>query len=99
MKNKDMQSQEPATAIKSSLCRDKQCQSTRCFKKFTRSDNVQSPVRPKYTDDKNCQFMQPVKLRSVVQLAKPAVYEDTRIFTYIKENSLLVVDSTQKATQ
>ena len=44
MKNKDVQSKEPATKTKSSLCSDKQCQSTRCFKKFTRSDKIQSPV-------------------------------------------------------
>ena len=78
MKNNDVQSKEPATETKSILCSDKQCHSTRCFKKFTRSDNIQSPVRPKYTYDKNCQFMQPVKPKSVVWLAKPAVYEDTR---------------------
>ena len=60
MKNKDVQAKEPATETKSSLCSNKQCQSTRCFKKFTRCDNVQSPVRPKYTDDKNCQLMPPV---------------------------------------
>ena len=53
MKHKDVWSKEPATETKSSLCSDKQCQSTRCLKKFTRSDNIQSPVRPKYTDDKN----------------------------------------------
>ena len=35
-------------------------------------------MRPKYADDKNCQSMQPVKLKSVVQLAIPAVYGDTR---------------------
>ena len=35
-------------------------------------------MRPKDTDDKNCQFMQPVKPKSVVGLAKPAVYENTR---------------------
>ena len=78
MKNKDIQSKEPATETKSSLCSDKQCQSTRCFKKFTRSDNIQSPMRPKCTNDRNCQFMNPVKSKSVVQLAKPAVYENTR---------------------
>ena len=78
MKNKDMWSKAPATETKSSLCSDKQYQSTGCFKKFTISDNIQSPVRPKYTDDKNCQFMWPVKPKSVMQLAKPAVYEDTR---------------------
>ena len=43
-----------------------QCQSTRCFKRFTRSDNIQCPVRPKYTDDKSCQFMWPLKPVSVV---------------------------------
>ena len=64
MKNKDVQSKEPTTETKLSLCNDKQCQSTRCFKKFTRSDNIQSPVRPKYTDDKNCQFIWPVKPKS-----------------------------------
>ena len=73
-----MQPQEPATETKSSLCNDKQCQSTRCLKKFTKSDNIQIPVRPKYTDDKNCEFLWPVKPGNVVQLAKPAVYEDTR---------------------
>ena len=78
MKNKDMWSQKPATETKSGLCSDKQCQSTGCFRRFTKSDNIQSPVRPKYTDDKNCQFMWPVKLKRFVQLAKPAVYEDTR---------------------
>ena len=61
MINKEIRSKEPAKETKSSLCSDKQCQSTRCFKKFTRSDNIQSLVRPKYTDDKNCQFMQAVK--------------------------------------
>ena len=44
----------------------------------SRSDNIQSPMRSKYTDDKNCQFMQPVKPKSVVWLAKPAGYEYTR---------------------
>ena len=78
MKHKDVWSKEPSAETKSSLCSDKLCQSTRCFKKFTRSDNIQSPVRPKYTDDKNCQFMWPVKPKSVAWLAKPAVYEDTR---------------------
>ena len=66
MKNIDLQSQEPATETKSSLSSDKQYQSTRCFKKFTKSDNIQSPVRPKYTDDKICQFMWPVKPKSGV---------------------------------
>ena len=79
MKNKDVWSKELATETMSSLCSDKQCQSTRCFKKFTRSDNIQqSPVRPRNTDDKNCQLMLPVKPKIVVQLAKPAVYENTR---------------------
>ena len=78
MKYKYVQSKAPATETKSSLCNDKQCQSTRCFKKFTRSDNIQSPVRTMYTDGKNCQFNLPVKPKSVVQLAKPAVCEDTR---------------------
>ena len=78
MKNKDMWSKEPATETKSSLCSDKQCQSTRGFKKFPRNDNIQSPMRPKYTDDKNFQFMWPVKPKSVVWLDKPAVYEDIR---------------------
>ena len=78
MKNKDVQSKAPATETKSSLCSDKQCQSTRCFTKFARSDSIQGPVKPEYTDDRNCHFMQPVKPKSVVQLAKPAVYEDTR---------------------
>ena len=78
MKNKDMQSQEPATETKSSLHSNKQCQSTRCFMKFTKSDNIQSPVRPKYTDGKNSQFMWPVKPKSVVWLATPAVYDETR---------------------
>ena len=77
MKNRDVQSKEAATETKSSLCSDKHCPSTKGFKKFTRSDNIQSPVRPKYTDDKNCQFMWPVKPKSV-QLPKPAVYDNKR---------------------
>ena len=55
MKNKDVWLRKVATETKSGLCNDKQCKSTRCFKKFTRY--TQSPVRPKYTDDKNFQFM------------------------------------------
>ena len=78
MKNKAVWSKGPATETKSSLCSHKQCQSKRCFKNFTRSDNIQSPVRLKCTNDKNCQFMHPVKPKSVVQLAKSAVYENTR---------------------
>ena len=35
-------------------------------------------MRPKYTDDMNCQFMWPVKSKSVVWLAKPAVCTNTR---------------------
>ena len=37
-----------STPIIGRLCQDEKCQSTRCFKK-------KSPVRPKYTNDKNCQ--------------------------------------------
>ena len=42
MKNRDMWLKEPATETKSSLCSDKQCQLTRCFKKFTRRFNMSS---------------------------------------------------------
>ena len=81
MKNEDVWSREPETETKSSLCSDKNCQSTRCFKKFTRCVNTKSPVRPKPSDDKNChsvQFMWPVKPNSDVQLTEPAVYSNTR---------------------
>ena len=80
MKNKDVQSREPAKETNSSLCNDKNCQSTRC-KKFTRCVNTKSPVRPKFNDDKNCQsvqFMWPVKPNSDVQLTEPAAYSNTR---------------------
>ena len=36
MKNKDVWLRKPATETRSSLCNDKQCQSTRCFKKCTK---------------------------------------------------------------
>ena len=58
MKNKDVQSREPSTETKSSLCNDKNCQSTRCFKKSTRSVNTKSPVRLICNGDRNCQSVQ-----------------------------------------
>ena len=88
MKNKDVQSREAATETQSCLCNDKNCQSTRCIKKFTRCFktftrcvNTKSPVRPRPSDVKNCQsvkFMWPVKPNSDVQLTEPAVYSNTR---------------------
>ena len=38
-----------STPIIGRLCQDEKSQSTRCFKK-------KSPLRPKYKNDKNCQF-------------------------------------------
>ena len=54
MKNKDVWSREPATEIKSSLCRDRYCQFTRCLKKATKCSYTKSPEKPRYGDDKNC---------------------------------------------
>ena len=59
------------------LCKDKNCQSTRCFKKATRCFNIKIPMKPIYGDDKNCQsprFMQPEKPNNVMWLKQPAVY-------------------------
>ena len=62
------------------LCKDKNCQSTRCYRK-------KNPVRPMYDNDKNCQEILNVQMRpkkpishmlsvtktSVTQLPKPAM--------------------------
>ena len=64
MKNKDVQSREPATETKPSLFRVRNHQSTRCFKKATKCLNTKIPEKPICGDDKNCQspqFMRPEK--------------------------------------
>ena len=73
MKNEDLQLREPATKSSSSLCSDKNCHSTRCFKKITRS-----LMRPMCGDDKNCQTTQSYNMCPLqpkfnhMQLAEPA---------------------------
>ena len=85
----DMQSKEPAmqSSFKKkhiSLCKDKNCQSTWCYGK-------KSPVRPVYSNDKNCQEIPNVQMRpkkplslmqsvtkiSVMWLPKPAMEQST----------------------
>ena len=76
IENKDVQSREPATKTKSSLCRDRYCQSTRCFKKATRCSYTKSPEKPICGDDKNCQspqFMRPEKPNNAMWLKHPVV--------------------------
>ena len=66
---------KPATKPKSSLCRDRNCQSTRCFKKATKCLYTKSPEKPRCGDDKNCQspqFMRPEKPNNAMQLNYPA---------------------------
>ena len=55
---------KPVTKPNSSLCRDRNCQSTRCFKKATKDLYTKSTEKPRCGDDKNCQssqFMWPEK--------------------------------------
>ena len=57
----DMQSKEPTmqSSFKKKhvpLCKDKTCQSTRCYRK-------KSPVRPMYGNGKNCQEIKNVQIR------------------------------------
>ena len=64
-------SRKPATGTKSSLCRDRNCQSTRYFKKDTKHFYAKSPVKPRCGDDKNCQstqFIRSEKPNNAMQL-------------------------------
>ena len=84
-----IQSKEPAMQYSFKkkhipLCKDKNCESTRCYRK-------KSPVRPMYDNDKNCQEIPNVKMRpkwpishmqsvtktSVMWLPKPAMEQST----------------------
>ena len=58
------------------LCKDRYCQSTRCFKKATKGLKTKVPERPRCGDDKNCQspqFMRSEKSNNAMQLKQPAV--------------------------
>ena len=76
MKNKDGQSRKPATETKSSLCRDRYRQSTKCFKKDTKCLNRKTPEKTRCGDDKNCQspqFMRPEQPNNAMWLKHQAV--------------------------
>ena len=52
------------------LCKDRYCQSTRCFKKATKGLKTKVPEKPRCGDDKNCpslQFMRPKKPNNAIQ--------------------------------
>ena len=66
---------KPVTKPNSSLCRDRNCQSTRCFKKATKDSYKNSTEKPRCGDDKNCQssqFMGPEKPTNAMQIKYPA---------------------------
>ena len=57
------------------LCKDRCCQSTRCFKKATKGLKTRVPEKPRCGDDKNCQspqVMRPEKPNNTMQLKHPA---------------------------
>ena len=70
----NMQLPKPVTRR---LCKDRYCQSTRCFKKATKVLKTRVLERPRCGDDKNCyssQFLWSKKPNNAMWLKHPAVY-------------------------
>ena len=84
-------SRKSATGTKSSLCRDRNCQSTRCFKKATKCLYTKSLEKPRCGDDKNCQspqFMRPEKPNNSMRLKYPATNTRKMEYTQMRDSSV-----------